>query len=116
MAPGHIFCQLKFIENQLLTLQPGFLLCAVLRHPDKNPGNEDEAKIAFQRVHAAYQLLMKGPDYDSDGEESDSDDMDSDEAFACFMDMYATSPYLHQSPPLSVLVKASGIAKSQGMT
>lgn len=69
------------------------VLCAVLRHPDKNHGNEDEAKVAFQRVHAAYQLLMKGPGYDSDEEEFD--DMDFDEAFSYFMDMYVTSPYPH---------------------
>ena len=56
----------------------------------RNQGNEDEAKVAFQRVHAAYQLLMKGPGYDSDEEEFG--DMGFDEAFSFFMNMYATLP------------------------
>lgn len=44
------------------------------RHPDKNPGNEEEAKVKFQQVHASYQCLMKGGDDDSDGDETYTDD------------------------------------------
>lgn len=89
LAPGHIFWQLIFIGDRLPN-SLFLLLCALIRHPDKNQGNEDEAKVAFQRVHAAYQLLMKGPGYDSDEEEFG--DMGFDEAFSFFMNMYATLP------------------------
>jgi DnaJ-class molecular chaperone len=55
----------------------------MLRHPDKNPGNEEEAKVRFQKVSAAYKRLIG--DDESDGEdEEDWDDYDYEQAEAFF--------------------------------
>ena len=55
----------------------------LLRHPDKNPGNEEEAKVKFQKVSAAYKRLI-GDDDESDGEDEDWDEYDYEQAEAFF--------------------------------
>ncbi|KAK9805560.1 hypothetical protein WJX72_005121 [[Myrmecia] bisecta] len=57
-------------------------------HPDKNPGNEDEAKQKFQTIYAAFQKLTAEEESDEEdmydyNEEDDMEDM----AFQFFMFM-----------------------------
>lgn len=63
---------------------PTYTTCR--RHPDKNPGNPEEANAKFQQVHAAYQKLT----HESDSDDSDDDffmSEDMEDAFAFFMNM-----------------------------
>ncbi|EIE23223.1 hypothetical protein COCSUDRAFT_66228 [Coccomyxa subellipsoidea C-169] len=56
-------------------------------HPDKNPGNEETAKVAFQKVNAAYQRLTTEGDTDSDSEEIFTAADNFEAAAAFFMHM-----------------------------
>lgn len=74
------------------------LVCLRNRHPDKNPANQEEAKVRFQEVHAAYKKLQKilnGED-DSDEEELFTEEDDVEAAMEFFAFMYAL-PFSHST-------------------
>ena len=62
------------------------------RHPDKNPDNTEEAKVEFQKIHAAYQRLSEQGDSDSDDEQIFTTE-DFEEAMEFFIFMCATRPH-----------------------
>jgi len=71
-------------------IKKAYRALALQHHPDKNQGNEEEAKAAFQRVGASYERL-KFPE----GESSDSDidvEFDMDDAMNMFREMCARAP------------------------
>ena len=71
-------------------IKKAYRALALQHHPDKNQGNEEEAKAAFQRVGASYERL-KVPE----GESSDSDmdvEFDMDDAMNMFREMCARAP------------------------
>ena len=86
------------------------LFTAPCRHPDKNPDNEEEAKVKFQKIGAAYHRLTKDEDSDEEDEGFGASPFDEDDELAAMLFEFLCEPTLlkcFSSQPLPLLTLSS---------